>query len=338
MRLVAMLVAAIAALGSSYGALAAMRAVGPDDQTDVFGYGDAATISPGGGDLLEAKNFARVVTALRRELGPDGRLTSLQLERTEARALAVADGRVVYVDVDASGRSESRTGDDATPSAVMPVSRLEAAPLDKVISDAQHQSNALVDSLSLDTRAREWSIDMNGGEPDRYLVNLDGSGLRLPDEPNPAPVGAGQDSLLRKQNLARVLAAARKLAPAGARITSVDIRPERVGLEFDTGNRKLRLDYGYDAVLTSRDLSAQTGADAGSVSFEEIDTGAPERMARAAERLLKVGLGDVQYVLLNLPSSPGEKPNLSMYFSSGHQPSYALADLHGRKFTWPGRS
>ena len=70
MRLVAMLVAAIAALGSSYGALAAMRAVGPDDQTDVFGYGDAATVSPGGGDLLESKNFARVVTALRARARP----------------------------------------------------------------------------------------------------------------------------------------------------------------------------------------------------------------------------------------------------------------------------
>jgi hypothetical protein len=29
---------------------------------------------------------------------------------------------------------------------------------------------------------------------------------------------------------------------------------------------------------------------------------------------------------------------LSMYFPSGHEPLYAVADLHGRKFTWPGRN
>ena len=114
---------------------------------------------------------------------------------------------------------------------------------------------------------------MDGGEPDRYLVNLDGSGLRLPDEPNPSPVGAGPDSLLRSQNLAKVLAAARKLAPAGARITNLDVRPERVGFELDTGSRELSLDFGYDAVLTSRDLRAKSGPDSGAVSFEAIDPG-----------------------------------------------------------------
>ena len=63
-------------------------------------------------------------------------------------------------------------------------------------------------------------------------------------------------------------------------------------------------------------------------------------MIRSARKLLRVkDLGDVQYVLISMPSSPGEgKPSLSMYFTEGHDPSYVIADLHGRKLTWPGRT
>ena len=69
MRFLALLVGLVAALGGSYAAFAAMRAVGPENRTDEFGFGDGATVSPGGGDLFESRNFALVVAALERELG-----------------------------------------------------------------------------------------------------------------------------------------------------------------------------------------------------------------------------------------------------------------------------
>jgi hypothetical protein len=337
MRFLAMLVAAIAALGSSYGAFAAMRAVGPDDQTDVFGYGDAATISPGGGDLFESKNFARVVAALRRELGPDGGLQSLTVKRDEASAIARVGDHLVFVDVDASGRSRRRDGDGADPAALVPVARLEAGAIDKLVREAQRQSHTVVEGLALGG-SREWNVDMVGGEPDHFLGNLDGSGLRIPGEPNPEPIGASPDSLLRAKNLSRVIAAARTQAP-DAQVTDFDVRPERASFELQTGGRELVLDYGYDAQLTSRTLRARTGVDGGSIKFDDIDPEAPERMARSAHRVLDVkGLADVEYVLLNLTAFPNDKPGLSMYFSAGHDPSYSIADFHGRKFTWPGRN
>jgi hypothetical protein len=338
-RLVAMLVALVAAAGGSYGAYAAVRAVGPDDRTNDFGYGDAATTSPGGGDLYESKNFARVIAALKRELGPDGRLAYMTLERSEASATARVGDREVRVEVDASGRSRSTVGDTPRPAALLPVSRLDAGAIDKIVRGSQRQSRSLVERMTLQGNTREWSIDMDGGEPDSFTANLDGGGLRLPGEPNPDPIGASPDSLLQTENFAKVVAAARKEAPADARLTDFDLRPDRASFTLDSGGRELELDYGYDAQLTGRDVRAKTGAPTGSVSWEAVDPEAPGRMIRSASRLLKVkDLGDVQYVLISLPSSPGERPSLSMYFTEGHDPSYVLADLHGRKLTWPGRT
>ena len=80
----------------------------------------------------------------------------------------------------------------------------------------------------------------DGGEPDSFIANLDGGGLRLSGEPN--PVGRSAPRRTRccgPQNLAKVLAAARKEAPADARVTGFDIRPDRVAFELDTGGREL---------------------------------------------------------------------------------------------------
>jgi hypothetical protein len=339
LRILAMLVAIVAAFGGSYGAYAAVQAVGPDDRTNDFGYGDAATTSPGGGDLYESKNFALVIAALKRELGPGGAVSYLDLGRTEVSATARVGDREVRVYVDASGRSQSSGGDAAKPAALVPVSRLDAGAIDKIVRAAQRQSRAVVEKMSLQGSSREWSVDMDGGEPDSYTANLDGGGLRLPGEPNPEPIGASPDSLLQTANLTKVVAAARKEAPADARVTDFDIRPDRISFTLQAGSRELELDYGYDAQLTSRTLRAKTGVDEGSVSWAAVDPEAPGRMIRSARKLLRVkGLQDVQYVLLSLPTSPGEKPSLSMYFTEGHDPGYGLADLHGRHFTGPGRT
>jgi hypothetical protein len=338
MRFIAMLVGAIAALGGSYGAFTAIRAVGPEDQSDNFGYGDAATVSPGGGDLFQSRNFARVLTALRRELGEGGAVQNLTLKRGEANVIATVAGQMVFVDVDASGRSRRRAGETAVPAGRVPVSRLDAGAIDKLVRESQRQSRVLVEGLTLAGGTREWTVDMDGGEPDSYIANLDGGGLRISGEPNPEPIGASPDSMLRTANLERAVAAARKEAPDGV-LTSADIRPDRISFELDTGGRELVLNYGYGAQLTSRNLRAKTGVDSGGLRWKDLDPGAPERMLRSARRLLHVkGLQDVQYVLLNLPTAPGEKPGLSMYFSQGHDPGYGVADLHGRKFTWPGRT
>jgi hypothetical protein len=337
-RFIALLVGLAAALVGSYGAFAAMQAVGPENRTDEFGFGEGATVSPGGGDLMESRNFALVIAALERELGADGVISSLRVERDEATATARVGDVQHNVQIDASGRSRSLPGDKAGLAAWMPVAKLDVGAIDKIVREAQRQAGAPVETLSLQSSTREWNVDMDGGEPDAFIANLDGGGLRLSGEPNPAGAGAGADSLLRAENLAKVIAAARKQAPADARVIGLDIRPDRVTLGLDAGGRTLALNYGYDAQLTNRTLSAKAGVETPSIRWEQIDPQAIERMARTANKLLKEKLGDVQYVLFNESFLGAGKPSLLMYFEPGADPGYAVADLHGRHFTWPGRN
>ena len=334
-RLVSLLLGVVAALAGSLGAFALMQSVGPENRTGEFGFGDAANRVPGGGSLMETRNFPLVVKALRRELGADGAIVSLELQPLAATASGRVGGVRKLIQIDASGRSHAQDGGDATPAALLPIARLDAAAIDKLVSGARKQASAPVERMSLAGAQREWTVHMTGGEPDTLIANLDGGGLRLQGEPNPEPVGASADSLLRAANLSRVLAAAAK---EGSRVTSLDVRPDRVSLALDANGRTLSLDYGYDAQLTSRDVRARNPTDK-AIALSAVDPAAIERMARTARRAVdSPGLADVQYVLLDADGVIKERPELLLYRSPGAQPTYLVADLHGRGLTWPGRT
>src|SRR5262245_14306166 len=122
MRAFAILIGLLATLAGSYGAYIVMREVGPEDRTGEFGYGDAALAPPGGGTLLQSKNFPLVVKALQRELGPDGRLDYLTVEITSANASGTRNGQNVNIQIDASGRSRStESGPDDSLNASIPL-------------------------------------------------------------------------------------------------------------------------------------------------------------------------------------------------------------------------
>ena len=336
MRFLSVLLGVAAAFAGSLLAFDVIQSVGPKDRTHDYGVGDAATQVPGGGSLIETRHFGLVVAALRRELGPDGAVESLDLQPLSATASGRSGGVRKLVYIDASGRSRAQDGGEVTPAAAVPVARLDAAAIDKLVTGARKQAGGPIENLTLAGGQREWTVHMTGGEPDTLVANLDGSGIRLPGEPNPEPVGAAPDSMLRAANLARVLAAAAK---EGSQVTGLDVRPDRVSVTLDTGGRTLELDYGYDAQLTSRDLRAKTGAPEKAIPLAGIDPAAIERMARSARRLVdSPGLGEVQYVLLDTDGTLRERPELLMYRAPGAQPTYLVADLHGRGLNWPGCS
>jgi hypothetical protein len=335
MRFFAVVVGVVAALAGSLAAFSVIQAVGPEDRTGEFGFGDAATTVPGGGTLLQTRNFGLVVTALRRELGKDGTLESLDVAPLSATARGRSGGKVLNVQIDASGRSQSNDGGEATPAALVPVTRLDAAAVDKLIAGARRETSAPVERITLSGGPREWNVHMTGGEPDTLIANLDGGGMRLQGEPNPEPAGASPDSMLRAFNLKRVLEAASK---EGTQVTALDVRPDRVTLELEAGGRTLALMYGYDAQLTSRDVRAKSG-DEKAIAIDAIDPAAIERMARSAKRAVdSPGLADIQYVLLDAEGVVKPRPELLLYRTQGAQPTYLVADLHGRGLTWPGRT
>jgi hypothetical protein len=327
MRVLAALIGVLAALGGSYTAYAAMRSLGPENRVHEFGFGKAAKVPPGGGKVYETRNFRRVVTALRRELGPRGMLEQLTVQPDGASATGRVGGRSRSIAIDAAGRSRVyNESADLQPAALVPLARIDASAMDRMLRAVRGD----VTHITLDTAARTWGVHLSTGDAGLFIANLDGRGLRLPGEPSPTPEAAMPDSLLRAPNLTRVLAAARRAVGNAARVRAADLRPNRVTLETERGGRILRLVYGYDAQLVQRDLSPLTGPGS-AVALEAIDARAVERMARGARRELGGhGLADAQYALLR-------DGQLYLYLRQGGPTPYVTADLHGRGLTWPGR-
>ena len=160
-----------------------------------------------------------VVAAVREALGPEALLQTFLVRPDSATAIARVGDRVVHVDIDAAARTRNRDSGLAEPARLVPLSRIDASVVDGIVRAAERETGAPVEDLSVQG-TWEWSVGMERGEPDRYVANLDGSGLRIPGEPNPEPVGAAPYSLLREENLGRVLEAARRPRPAPARASS----------------------------------------------------------------------------------------------------------------------
>jgi hypothetical protein len=309
----------IATLAGSYGGFALMREVGPENLANEFGRGDAAIE----GNLLESRNFTRVVEALERELGPDGRVDYLRVELLEAYATAIEGDRRVRVEVDAAGRSRKRVTGDAEPTGTVPVSKIDPAALDVITEAARKETGEPVENLTLQGNGRMWMVDMLRGEPDSFIANLDGGGLRLSGEPNPEPLGASPDSLMRAKNLQRVLKAAAK---EGSRLLDLTVWPERAMVVIEAGRREIHLDYGYEAELTRRDVRARNGARPAAIPLSRVDPHAIERMAK--HRKVK-RLKNAMYAILRF--SPIERtPEWLLYLPEGHDPPYVTANLKGR--------
>ena len=327
MRALAALVGIVAAFAGSYLAFGFIQSVGPDNRINDFGYGEAATRPPDGGSLIESDNFARVVTALQRELGADGARAVAQRRAVRGQRDRAAQRRLCATS--RSTRPAARapaTASDADPAALVPVARIDPAAIDRILA----KTGPAIERLTLQGSTREWNIDMRSGEPDAYVANLDGSGVRMPGRAEPR-AGRRRAGLAAAREEPRTgLAAVRK---EGTKVLSFDVRPERVSVELDAGGRTLALDYGYDAQLTSRDIRATTGVPENPVDLDDIDPTAIERMARTARRAVgSKGLADVQYALLS-----HDPRGWSLYLAQGSDPPYVVANLRGRRLTWPGR-
>ena len=340
MRFLALLVGLVAALGGSYGAFAAMRAVGPGQP-----HGRVRLRRRGDG-LARRRRPVRVRATSRRwsrrcerELGPEALISYLSVKRTEATATARSATRAPHPDRRLRAARGRAATDKAEPARLDAGLQLDPAAIDASSREAQKRDGRAGRGPELPGQHARVERRHGGGEPDAFVANLDGGGLRLPGEPNPVRVGAAPDSLLRAENLAKVIAAARKAAPAGARVTDFDIRPGRVSLRArDAAGACSRSTTATAPQLTSRDLAAKTRRGhrldrAGS----SIDPEAVERMARAANKALRQKLADVQYVLLDLV------PRDEQAVAAHVLPRRARSALRRRgpplraDFTWPGR-
>jgi hypothetical protein len=329
MRAITVFFALVATLAGAYAGFWVMREVGPDDLTGQYGRGDAASID---GNLMQSKNFALVIEALEREIGADGRIQSLNLNLLEADATARVDDRLVRVEIDAAGRSQQRDIGDADPSGTLPVSKLDPKALDRITRAASKETGEPVERLTLYGHNRQWNVYMLRGEPDSFVANLNGKGLRLSGEENPEPLGAEPDSLMRAKNLQKVLDAAEQ---EGDRLFDLTVWPERASVAMEQGGRVVSLQYGYDGELTGRDVSAANGAQTQTIPLSRIDAKAIERMARSK---YAKGLKNAMYAILrpDIGFSEGQ-PQWLLYLPEGSDPPYLTANIKGRGISWPGR-
>lgn len=329
MRAITVFFALLATVAGAYAGFWIVRELGPGDLTGQYGRGDAATID---GNLMQSKNFTLVIEALERELGEDGRIQSLNVELLQADATARVGDKLVRVEIDSAGRSQQRDIGDAEPAGTFPVSKLDPKALDRITRAARKETGEPVEKLSLYGHNRQWQVYMLRGEPDTFVANLNGRGLRLSGEENPEPGGAEPDSLLRAKNLQKVLDAAAK---EGDRLFDLTLWPERASVVVEKGGRAVTLNFGFDAEPMGRDVSALNGAQTESIPLSRVDAKAVERMAKS--KYTKGGLKNAMYAILRAQPIEGT-PQWLLYLPEGSDPLYLTANLKGQKVSWPGRN
>ena len=205
---------------------------------------------------MQSENFARVVEALERELGA-GRPAPEPQRRACSRPTrpAIVGGRA---------GPRPRSTPPAAPRRTTSARRTRPARRRCPSSTRRRwtgsprprckETGEPVESLTLLRRSnRQWTVYMLRGEPDSFIANLNGKGLRLSrrGEPRAGRRRAG-------------LAAAREEPPEGAGRRREGGRPRarRHGLarararsQVEKGGRVVSLHFGYDAELTNRDVS-----------------------------------------------------------------------------------
>lgn len=115
-------------------------------------------------------------------------------------------------------------------------------------------------------------------------------------EPGAVPVGLGSRSLLVRRNLAPAL---KRLRTSGlGRLRTLRIAPERIDVQLLTRGGRLRsVQLRYDGELRKFGTSGAGFGQLPTLSFAQVDAGAPARLARGAAGRMKRPVSQVDYVV-----------------------------------------
>ena len=329
-RALAALVGIVAAFAGSYLAFGFIQSVGPDDRSDEFGYGEAATRPPG-------RRLADRVRQLR--AGRDG----ARARARRRRRAAVTERRAVRGQRDRPARRRSCATSKSTPPAAR--APATAATPTRPRWSRSPASTRPRSTASWPRPARRSSASRSRATPASGTSTC-AAASRTRTSPTstaaacgsrasrtPSPVGAGPDSLLRAKNLERV--AGRGAQGGHGRARRSTSGPTASRSSSTSGGRTLALDYGYDAQLTvarhPRDhrRAGDTGRSRRRSTRRRSSgwrahpprrrfQGPRGRPVRAAPATIRAGW--------SCSTSP-----------QGSDPPYVVANLRGRGLTWPGR-
>ncbi|HEX8207110.1 MAG TPA: hypothetical protein VF587_13700, partial [Solirubrobacteraceae bacterium] len=132
-------------------------------------------------------------------------------------------------------------------------------------------------------------------EYQREAKKADFSQTSAPAEPAAAsaPRGLARGSLLRAGAFRSALAEIRRAAPAGARITGLRVAADRIDVSVLAGGKVVKLARTWNTKAKVESSVAATDGDDVLITFDRVDTAAPQRIARAAG-----GMGRIDYLVL----------------------------------------
>ena len=244
-----------------------------------------------------------------------------------------------YVDIDASGRSRRATAIPRHPPRSVPVDRIDAGAIDRIVTAASGETSAPVEGLTLSGHARVERADdgRRAGpvrrQPRRRRSAAAGRG-RTRSRSAPAPTRC-----CAPENLKRVLDAARAATSGKARVSALDVPPGQ-RRAHDRERRRASPDAATTATTPSSPRATSARAPARPrrpIALDDIDPARSRAVAqgRHGARARRASR-DVQYVLLS-DRARRRPPGLLLYLPPGSDPPYVVGDLHGRRLSWPGR-
>jgi hypothetical protein len=149
--------------------------------------------------------------------------------------------------------------------------------------------------------------------------------ISRPDaQPKDAPKGLAGESLVRRENLARVL---RTLsASEQGRLTNLRVAPERIDAQLVTSEGRIRHIQVKPGGKPERfGPDSGPGFDSvGTIPFSRLDPNAPTRLARRGAEEVGVPITDLQYVV---PQTIGKDVRWVVYFTRSR---YVIGDAKGR--------
>ncbi len=194
-RIFPILVPLVAAAAAAYGSYQLVSEVAPDID-EVKSTSDVpAQLRIVEGDakdsLLRKQNLQRVLDAIRKEYGAEAQLSNFRLAPSNVNVnVRKRDGSgaeiVIY---NTKGKVDSKTNFPATSSRTFGVTKIKAGVPERIMGAVKEKSGNGISKVDymvaheniIDGKV-EWSVFLKDAEPNHYIANRDGSGVRVPGE------------------------------------------------------------------------------------------------------------------------------------------------------------
>lgn len=190
MILVRFLVPLLVIAVSAFGSFKFMDSVGPDIAGSNNGANSSGTPNPieasAEGSLVKAKNFAKVLAAIRKDFGSEAKVVNLRLEPSRVDLQVPQGNRTTVIQYDGNGDERFRTETDSDLSDnpnVASITRIPATAPQRIMKKIVKRTGLPIDNLEYMVITTfgdgvGWAVFLDKGEQDTFRAELDGRKVR----------------------------------------------------------------------------------------------------------------------------------------------------------------